>query len=298
MTELTDFPNEILLQIFPQLTLKSLIAAHGVSKLWRHLAPIADISPPRRGLLDLYFNIIESPIFDQTRPWLLDNLTPFDREAYIDALLAQHDYLPDDFRIWILEWPAKAVIGCHWPGLPAKYFSEFRSVGLGSFVGCNFLGCIPPVVHTIVFTRIGRSEEEVELKVPALLAWEDGQGKTWIALRAKPVCSHAIYSLSNATYDGMAEYGDPDQFPDLDEDEEEDWVPPEPEGDYAFSGVCSSWTYWIKLAFEDSVNDARFMEECNTTVEQWEGSTMTPEERFWHDRDPDEKWEKTSGAAS
>ncbi|KAJ7075725.1 hypothetical protein B0H15DRAFT_649676 [Mycena belliarum] len=112
MTQLNDFPNEILLHIFPHMPLKSLIAAYGVSKLWRHLAPLAEIIPPRRGLLDLYFNIMESPIFERTRPWLLDNLRPFNREAYIEALLAQHDYLPDDFRIWILEWPAKAVIAC------------------------------------------------------------------------------------------------------------------------------------------------------------------------------------------
>ncbi|KAJ7100027.1 hypothetical protein B0H15DRAFT_818411 [Mycena belliarum] len=298
MTELNDFSNEILLQIFPKLPLKSLIAAHGVNKLWRHLASIADISPARRGLLDLYFKIIESPIFEQTRSWLLDNLTPFDREAYIDALLAQHDYLPDDFRIWILEWPAKAVIGCHWPGLPAKYFSNHRIAGLEAFEGCNFLGCIPPVVHTVVFEQIGRSEEVVAVKVPALLAWEDGQGKTWIVLRGKPVCSHAIYHLSNATYDGFAEYGDPDQFPDLDEDEEEDWVPPEPEGDYAFEGVCSSWTYWMKSKFDYSVDVARSREDCIIRREQCEGWTMTPEETFWHNRDPDEKWEKSNEASS
>ncbi|KAJ7915822.1 hypothetical protein B0H13DRAFT_1478229, partial [Mycena leptocephala] len=52
----------------------SLIATRSVRALWRHLVPLAGISPARRGLLGLYYRIIESPAFHLTRPWLFDNL--------------------------------------------------------------------------------------------------------------------------------------------------------------------------------------------------------------------------------
>ncbi|KAJ7476832.1 hypothetical protein B0H11DRAFT_1675747, partial [Mycena galericulata] len=192
---LKDLSNEVLLQIFPHLPFKSNIAARGVSRVWRQLVPLAEINPARSGLLDLYLKIIESPVFHMTRPWLLANLRPFDREAYIDALLSQHDYLPEDFRIWILEWPAKAAIACCWPGLPATYYS-LEADGIERIGGCNWLGRIPPVVHTVLF----RSIEDGEVDVPALLVWEE-QHMTWLALSGYPTCSHAVYHLTNSEYD-------------------------------------------------------------------------------------------------
>jgi hypothetical protein len=54
---------------------------------------------PQGPSVNLYFSIIESSAFEQSHPWLLENLCSFDRQAYIDALLDQHDYLPDDFRM-------------------------------------------------------------------------------------------------------------------------------------------------------------------------------------------------------
>ncbi|KAJ7499938.1 hypothetical protein FB451DRAFT_1008621, partial [Mycena latifolia] len=191
------------------LPLKFRIAAHGVSKLWRHLAPLADIISPRRGLLDLYFKIIESPVFERTRPWLLKNLRPFDREAYIAVLLEQHNYLPDDFRIWILEWPAKAVIACCWPGLPAKYYGSLETDDVELIEGCTFLGRVPPVVHTVLFAR-GHSEEPVSVDVPALLTWEDADGKRWLVLSENYICSYVVYTTeSDALFNVEDEDGEP-----------------------------------------------------------------------------------------
>ncbi|KAJ7983195.1 hypothetical protein DFH06DRAFT_943304, partial [Mycena polygramma] len=158
------------------------------------LVPLSDISPARRGLLDLYFMIIDSPVFQQSHPWLLLNLRPFDREAYINTLLDQHDYLPEDFRIWILEWPAKAVIGCCWPGLPHRYYGAEETDGIERMCGCNSLGKIPPVVYTMVFRR----SEEVAVDVPALLVWEN-EGSTYLALQPRPTCAYAVYELPDAT---------------------------------------------------------------------------------------------------
>ncbi|KAJ6558991.1 hypothetical protein B0H10DRAFT_1967109 [Mycena sp. CBHHK59/15] len=130
-----DFPNEILLQFFPHFCLKSLVAGWGVY-------------PTRCDLLRLYKFLIKSPAFLKTRPWTLDNLRHFDRQAYIDALFDQHNDLPDDFCLWILEWPAQAVIDCAWPGLPYT-FCKLAEQTVDRTRGYNVLGHTPPLVHTI-----------------------------------------------------------------------------------------------------------------------------------------------------
>ncbi|KAJ7154623.1 hypothetical protein C8R46DRAFT_1196924 [Mycena filopes] len=160
MPDFNDFPPEISLQIFPNMRLKGLISARGVSKRWAELISLADIHPARLGLLELYQKTVHDPLFLRTRPWTLENLRAFDRQAYIDALLAQHNYIPDDFRFWILEWPARAAIACAWPGLPDDYTidngraddeDENEKVDhvARRIAGCNFLGRIPPLVHRI-----------------------------------------------------------------------------------------------------------------------------------------------------
>lgn len=88
-TKLTIFPPELLLEIQAHLTLKFLIAAQGVIQQWRTLVPLADISPHRRDFYEFYMKLVESPIFLTTRPGVLVNLHPFDRQAYLDALLEQ-----------------------------------------------------------------------------------------------------------------------------------------------------------------------------------------------------------------
>ncbi|KAJ7825462.1 hypothetical protein B0H13DRAFT_326081 [Mycena leptocephala] len=98
MPGLFDLSNEIILEIFPHCPLKSIIAATGVCTLWTKLVLLSDIDTTRKALLNLCFSIIESSAFERSRPWLLENLHPFDRQAYIDTLLDQRDYLPDNFR--------------------------------------------------------------------------------------------------------------------------------------------------------------------------------------------------------
>ncbi|KAF7342054.1 hypothetical protein MVEN_01792700 [Mycena venus] len=176
-----------------------------VSTSWRHLVTIAEISPARRGLFNLYFRIIKSRAFHLTRPWILDNLRPFDQQAYVNTLLEQHNYVPEDFRTWILEWPAKAVIANCWPGLPANYYAaeDYEQDGTRIlFEGCNWLRRCPPVVHTVLFTQ---EEDPREIQIPALLVWEMGE-MTWLVLREKPICPHAVYRLVGARYDGDVDY--------------------------------------------------------------------------------------------
>ncbi|KAJ7655353.1 hypothetical protein B0H17DRAFT_1207293 [Mycena rosella] len=115
---LLRFPNEILLKIFSHLALKALISSQGVSQLWQGLVPLAELGLTWRALLEFYIRVIDEPVFLRTRPWVLDHFRPFDREAYIDAIRDQHNYVPHEFRMSIIELPEKAVVGCAWPGFP------------------------------------------------------------------------------------------------------------------------------------------------------------------------------------
>ena len=115
MPDIHDLPIELLLLISGELVLKSLIAARGVCRLWRTSIDSAQISPTRRKLLDLYLKLIESPAFHATRDCILPHLTSFDREEFIAEL---PETTPEEFRTWILEWPARAVFMWVWPGLP------------------------------------------------------------------------------------------------------------------------------------------------------------------------------------
>ncbi|KAF9560329.1 hypothetical protein CPC08DRAFT_690116 [Agrocybe pediades] len=111
-------PTELILHIFSFLELKPYIISHAVCKQWQELLPLAEIHPIRRRLFKLFKQMLFCPDFHKTRPWILNNLQPFDRQAYIDGLLSQYPYIPEDFRMWILEWPARMAICCFWPGTP------------------------------------------------------------------------------------------------------------------------------------------------------------------------------------
>ncbi|KAJ8482468.1 hypothetical protein ONZ45_g14943 [Pleurotus djamor] len=105
------------------------------------------LHPPQRGM---YKEIIKERWFLDSRPWVLKNITAFDRCAYVDALLTQHDYLPEEFKMWVLEWPSKAVFGGIWPGLPPNIHDLVGSVGpAGRLDGWNLLDFSKPVVRVV-----------------------------------------------------------------------------------------------------------------------------------------------------
>ncbi|GBE78851.1 hypothetical protein SCP_0200480 [Sparassis crispa] len=112
MATISDLPIELLLDVFILLPLPALIVSRTVSKRWRELVAIAPIFPSRRRLLELYTYAIDSPGFLKSRAEIISALTDLNREKYITTLESRIGApLPDDFRIWLLEWPARAVIG-------------------------------------------------------------------------------------------------------------------------------------------------------------------------------------------
>jgi hypothetical protein len=118
-----------LLQVFQWLPLKSLIATKGVNRQWRHLVPLADIHPARHALLNLYIDFLASPAFLSTRPTILAESRQFDREAYIVFFRENDCAVPDEFLLWVLEWPNQAVIGWTWPGLRYSVADLGNSLG-------------------------------------------------------------------------------------------------------------------------------------------------------------------------
>ncbi|KAL6303038.1 hypothetical protein BKA93DRAFT_789893 [Sparassis latifolia] len=121
MATISDLPIELLLDVFILLPLPALIVSRTVIKRWRELVAIAPIFPSRRRLLELYTYAIDSPGFLKSRAEIISALTDLNREKYITTLESRIGApLPDDFRIWLLEWPARAVIGWFWPGLSSE----------------------------------------------------------------------------------------------------------------------------------------------------------------------------------
>ncbi|KAJ8456781.1 hypothetical protein ONZ45_g18580 [Pleurotus djamor] len=168
-------PNELLLQLIGYFSVTTLIISQGLSKEWRQLVSAAEIHPIRRQLIDIYLSCIDQSWFRDSRPWTVANLRPFERRAYIDALLSQYPYLPESFQIFIMEWPAKAAIGGVWPGLPEVTHDEVGPVTRNRF-GRNMLNADKPAIWTInSITLTGDGFSELLEPQPAIPLF-DSQG--------------------------------------------------------------------------------------------------------------------------
>ena len=159
---ITDLPPELLLAIFSFLPLKSLIAAQGVDQQWRRLVPLANHPRARKALLELYHTVVNSPAFEYTRQFILPNLVPFERDDYLAVLAIRcgtlPTLLPDEFRYWVLEWPALAVIEGTWPGMRNKRWGT-RTPSLIRD-NSNSLSVCPPVTKYLkLWTRIKEQDK-------------------------------------------------------------------------------------------------------------------------------------------
>jgi len=139
--EFEGFPTEIMLKIVEQLPLGPLLIFRGVNRQWRDLIPMLDIPRERR---DLY---------------------------NIDAIYSQQcPFIPEHFRLFILEWPEMAVIPHWWPGLP-YYYSLKEDALDGEHVhaaGCNFLARQPPIVAAAKYIPQAEGDAEAD-SVPTLI---------------------------------------------------------------------------------------------------------------------------------
>lgn len=121
-TTADDLPNELLLYIFPLLSLESLITARRVNRRWRHLVLEAHTCPLRARLLRLYLSLIRSPAFHHSsssrsrlnEQRVMPCLRDYDREDYLRLVTSGSD-APEEFKTWVREWPTHAT----WPGISA-----------------------------------------------------------------------------------------------------------------------------------------------------------------------------------
>ncbi|KAF4618493.1 hypothetical protein D9613_010034 [Agrocybe pediades] len=177
---LDSLPNELLLHIFSFLELKPYLISHGVCKKWQMLLPHAEIHPIRRRMLYFYHHMQQTPQFLETRPWILQNLRPFDRQGYIDELLAQYPAIPEAFHLWILEWPEKMAMLGLWPGLPML---ENGSEWLEMPFGTNWIAYNAPLLCALVYDK-GRADSKENL-TPALLVWRAPDANWWLLFDEK-----------------------------------------------------------------------------------------------------------------
>lgn len=161
-----DFPTEILLKIVEQLPLSALLIFRGVSREWWNLIdnPALDIPQERQDLYNLYIECINTPAFIKSRSWISQFLTPYNRQAYINAIYEQTHFIPVHFQFFILEWPDMAAIPHIWPGLPI-YYSLKRLVHAS---GGNLLAKQPPSVSVAEYYHTAE-DLETYVNVPCLI---------------------------------------------------------------------------------------------------------------------------------
>ncbi|KAK7540879.1 uncharacterized protein J3D65DRAFT_616803 [Phyllosticta citribraziliensis] len=117
-----ELPVELHLHIISFLDLKGLIKMRSVSKHWRSLiekyAQNSEVVlPSRYALLQLYDDWTRTFACAETRNLILPHLRNFDRDEYMSNFPGN---VPEEFELWIREWPSSAVMGWLWPGLPDR----------------------------------------------------------------------------------------------------------------------------------------------------------------------------------
>lgn len=171
--------------------LSTVEAAHSLRKRFTHPPYTFPALPGNRLLAVL-------PYFPQTRPWTLAKLIPFDREAYVAALLAQHNYLPEAFRLWVLEWPARVVFGCVWPGLPSINISDDVADDIEKFWGRNRL-CTAQVSDMIWVHRKTNDSASIQREhMPGLLVRSSYNEHTWLILDEREGKRDKVYELADS----------------------------------------------------------------------------------------------------
>lgn len=103
-------------------------------------------------------------------------MRPFDRwQAYIHALLAQYSAIPEEFRLWILEWPACLAVACTWPAL----LIDFKTCDCERRLGVNWLGYANadgPEVSAVLY----RNKTPNVKVISALLIWKNYATTEWL----------------------------------------------------------------------------------------------------------------------
>ncbi|KAF7978662.1 hypothetical protein HWV62_45186 [Athelia sp. TMB] len=172
------------MEIITWLPLKSLIAAQGVDQHWRRLTSLAVIMPARRVLLNLYLQAIARDDITSLIASMRAQIHPFDRSSYVTALVTRNGGvdLPEEFRMWILEWPA-GVMGWIWPGFEDE---APDTAAIMDTQGVNRLSYRYPYVEEVVIFEIidaeGRNPRCEKAHVKALEICKRFPRSDWLVM--------------------------------------------------------------------------------------------------------------------
>ena len=126
--------------------------------------------------------MLANELFLESRTWTLDNLKPFDRHSYMATLRSQctgsEAEVPEDFEMYLLEWPARMAIACMWPGLP---FVDSQTDSVQRQYGINYLAPSPQL-SALVF----KHQFPEVCFIPALLAWRESTSTSWLVFDKTP----------------------------------------------------------------------------------------------------------------
>jgi hypothetical protein len=188
------------------LAFESLIRTRSVCKKWREeIQERTPLKKARRGMLQLYDHILDTEWFYTTRD-LNKISSPLDRKQYISDVKTMSEHIPEDFRIWIEEWPERAVFSCIWPHLKHERF-EYEDIH--RFGSCEFqydelmleeyefcLCFLPEEIEReksmVRSSRANYAERKI-INKKSLQIWENGCGSAWSLILDHPVIDGKDY---------------------------------------------------------------------------------------------------------
>lgn len=167
----------------------------GVNRILRDVPLLPPIDQTRRELYMPFLEAIDSPGMKQAKKWTTQHLQPFDGEAYVSSLRQRFDFVPKEFLLWILEWPAKVAIANIWPGLPRAHKPEW---GISPRrVGFNTLATFPPQLYRLyLYTE----PNERVYTVPMLPVWIQDQdvSATYMIMDTRPHLQGLMFYVQDA----------------------------------------------------------------------------------------------------
>lgn len=224
--ELMSLPVELHLAIHAHLPLPALLAARAVCTSWHALIPGTHLPPARRRLLSLYLRAVRSPAFQATRARTAKSLEPFDRHQLVATLRkGNHAHaLPEEFEMWLTEWPAKAAFGGLWPGqctdvLPTNDTEKEASVEEESLLKplgkSLFSARRPPIFNQLELSPVDENDERTDSDMHVAPSWvpvapakravtlllDDATVNGWQRSKMVVLSAPATHNITGAVYE-------------------------------------------------------------------------------------------------
>jgi len=203
----------------------------------------ADILPVRKSLHDFYLEAIQHRLFRRSRLRVLANLQPFDRQAYVSRLECLFAYIPEQFRFWILEWPAMATIGFAWPVLPRVRRVQ-RYSGNEIYLNLLHVDRAPSIFHAQARLQSADPEEDVGEPASVMLLSLTGKEQAGpgddvvrLSIDTHPLVKDRVFYVHSGETRFVFPEGSPERG----------------RTSMVFGTVCSTWIDGLRLSLDSEV---------------------------------------------